>query len=92
MAPIYLHIRKKNKILWKSMSAVNCLVTNIVSSSFVFNKKLVWVWNSMRVSKWWEKKIHFWVNCPFKLIFIARNKIKLALKTAQKEKHTFIHL
>jgi len=38
------------------------------------------------------KKIHFWVNCPFKLIFVARNKIKLALKTAQKEKHTFIHL
>ncbi len=29
-------------------------------------KKVKPIWNSMRVSKWWQN-FHFWVNYPFKL-------------------------
>ncbi len=38
-------------------------------SYFVFNirKKLIKVWNDMRVSKWWQN-FHFWVNYPFNQI------------------------
>ncbi len=37
-------------------------------SSFVFNikKRLIQVWNDMRVSKWWQN-FHFWVNYSFKV-------------------------
>ncbi len=39
-------------------------------SSFVFNisKKLIQVWNDMRVSKWWQN-YSFWVNCKV-IIFL----------------------
>ncbi len=36
-------------------------------SSFVFNirRKVIQVWNDMRVSRWW-RNFHFWVNYSFK--------------------------
>jgi len=36
--------------------------------SFVFSRrnKIIQVWNTLRVSKWWQN-IHFWLNYPFKL-------------------------
>ncbi len=48
------------KILWKSMGAPSTAFFKI--SSFTFNmKKLIQVWNDMRVSKWGQK-FHFGVN------------------------------
>ncbi len=43
------------------------LSTSFTISSFVFNrtKKLIQIWNSLRVSKW--QNFHFWVNYPFKV-------------------------
>ncbi len=35
--------------------------------AFMFHRETdsIWVWNKMRVSKWWQN-FHLWVNCPFK--------------------------
>jgi len=60
---IDFHSRKKNTM------EVNGAKVPIVFkiSSFVFSKrkKLIQVWNNLRVSKWWQN-FHFWVEYPFK--------------------------
>ncbi len=52
-------------ILWKSMATVNYMVSN---SHFIFSlhnrtKKLLQVWNNLRLSKWWQ--FSFLVNYLF---------------------------
>jgi len=51
-------------LLWKSMAIVNFLIANILWNIFVcvFNrrKKLIQVWNNLKMSKWQHS--HFWVN------------------------------
>ncbi len=51
-----------------------------IISSFVFNirKKLIQVWNDMRVSKWWQH-FHFWVNYSFK--YCKNNNKKILQNT-----------
>ncbi len=57
-------------ILWKSMGhqLFVWLHTFFKMSSFMYNrrKKLIQVWNSLIVSKWWQK-YNFWVNFHFNL-------------------------
>jgi len=55
---VCFHSRKKIKILWK--------LPFFKISSFVLikSKKLIQVWNKLRVSKWWLD-FHFWANYPF---------------------------
>ncbi len=44
-----------------------CSVNNILQNIFcVQQKKLIQVWNNLKVSKWWQN-FHFWMNFPFKL-------------------------
>ncbi len=38
----------------------------IYSSVFGRTNKFIQVWNSLRMSKWWQN-FHFWVNYPFNL-------------------------
>jgi len=49
---------------WKS--PVNCLITNILQNFFfcVQEKKLIQVWNNLRVGKWWHN-LNYGVNYPF---------------------------
>ncbi len=50
-------------------------------SSFVLNirKKLIKVWNNLRVSEWWQN-FHFWVNYPFNpcisFIYVRAHTVK----------------
>ncbi len=48
------------------------LPTFFKTSSFVFNStnKFIQVWNNLMVSKLWQN-FHFWLNYPFKYIFIC---------------------
>ncbi len=48
------------KILWKSLRASNCLFTHIVQNNR--RKKLILVWNNLRLSKWWYKNKTLWQN------------------------------
>ncbi len=50
-------------ILWKSMATINCLVTNLLQNIFFCaqQKKETQVWNTLRVSKWWQN-CNFWVK------------------------------
>ncbi len=49
------------------LPATVLLPTFFKISSFVFfrRKKLIQVWNNLKVTKWWQN-FHFWVNYPFK--------------------------
>jgi len=41
------------------------ILKNVGNQTFDRRKKLIKVWNNMRVSKWWQD-FQFCVNCPFK--------------------------
>ncbi len=60
LVPIDFHSRERN--------TMDGLPVFFQISSFMFNtrKKLIQVWNDMRVSKW-SQKFHFWVNYSFKM-------------------------
>ncbi len=63
---IDFHSRKK-KYYWSQWCPRTALFPTFFRiSSFVFSrtKKLIQVWNYLRVSKWWQN-FHFWVNYPF---------------------------
>jgi len=56
-------------LLWKSMGSINRLITNILQNIFLClqqKKKIIQVWNNLRVSKWWPN-FHFEVNYSFKM-------------------------
>ncbi len=61
----------------------NCLVTNILQNIyFCVAKKVIQVWNNMRMSKWWQNVI-FWWNIPL-------NQPKK--QTAKDHKMTFLDM
>ncbi len=53
---------------WKSMGTSSYLVSNILQGVFFYvqpkRKKLMPVWSSVRLSKWWQN-FHLWVNYRF---------------------------
>ncbi len=46
---------------------ISCFIFCSLTSTFLFlsTEIRMWVWNNMRVSKWWQN-IHFWMNYFFK--------------------------
>ncbi len=68
MVVIYFHSMEKKKY-FRSQGLPSTLwlpaFFQISSCVFKRRKKLVHVWNNMRLSKWWQH-LNFWVDNPFK--------------------------
>jgi len=53
------------QLLWKSMGPINCLVTCILQNIFCVQQNNLFVWNNLRVSKWWPNFI-FGLTIPLR--------------------------
>lgn len=75
-------------------TAFNILLTDKIVHVTQYNcfpkKKVIWVWNYMRVSKRWQNDL-FWVNYPFKHEINGSLSILLWV-TGKKKKFTFLSL